>query len=93
MMGLVIACTVSAASIQDQDSAAAVAAQACSTPPELEKFYIDSAYSGKCARYIEQLHHIRVEIVRHPANGSTGSLYSPEQATLPTAEMSFGVAR
>lgn len=57
-MGLVIALTVTAASVQDRDAAAAVVAQACAKVPGLEKLYTDGAYGGKCARDIEQLHHI-----------------------------------
>jgi transposase len=89
-MGLVIALTVTAASVQDRDAAAAVVAQACSKAPGLEKLYTDGAYGGKCARDIEQLHHIRVEVVRRPGNGTTGTLHHPEQASMPTAEINAG---
>jgi transposase len=82
-MGLVIALTVTAASVQDRDAAAAVVAQACSKAPRLEKLYTDSAYSGKCACDIEQRHHIRVEVVRHPENRTTGTLRDPKQVAVP----------
>lgn len=82
-MGLVIALTVTAASVQDRDAAAAVVAQACSKAPRLEKLHTDSAYSGKCACDIEQRHHIRVEVVRHPENGTTGTLRDPKQVAVP----------
>jgi putative transposase len=65
-MGLVIAFTVTAASVQERDAAVAVVAQACSKAPGLEKLYIGGAYGRKCARGIEQLHHIRVEVMRCP---------------------------
>jgi putative transposase len=89
-MGLVIALTVTAASVQDRDAAAAVVAQACSKVPGLEKLYTDGAYGGKCARNIEQLHHIRVEVVRRPGNGTTGTLHNPTQGAAPTEEINAG---
>ncbi|MFC5513557.1 IS5 family transposase [Massilia jejuensis] len=82
-MGLVIALTVTAASVQDRDAAAAVVAQACTKAPGLEKLYTDSAYSGKCARDIEQRHRIRVEVVRHPENRTTGTLHASKQVVVP----------
>lgn len=77
-MGLIIAVSVTAASVQDRDAAAAVVTQACSKNPRLEKLYTDGAYGGKCAHDIEQAHRIRVEVVRHPANGTTGTLHDPQ---------------
>jgi len=65
-MGLLIAVTVTAASVEDRDAAAAVVAQACVKSPRLEKLYTDGAYGGKCAHDIEKAHHIRVEVVRRP---------------------------
>jgi transposase len=89
-MGLVIAVTVTAASVQDRDAAAAVVAQACAKVPGLEKLYTDGAYSGKCARDIEQTHHIRVEVVRRPGNRTTGTLHDPAQSPEPGAEINAG---
>lgn len=76
-MGLIIAVSVTAASVQDRDAAAAVVTQACSKSPRLERLYTDGAYGGKCAQAIGQAQHIRVEVVRHPANGTT------ERGTVP----------
>jgi transposase len=89
-MGLVIAVTVTAASVQDRDAAAAVVAQACAKAPGLEKLYTDGAYGGKCARDIEQLHHIQVQVVRRPGNGTTGTLHDPMRTSAPTAEINAG---
>jgi putative transposase len=89
-MGLVIAVTVTAASVQDRDAAAAVVAQACVKVPGLEKLYTDGAYGGKCARDIEQLHDIRVQVVRRPGNSSTGTLHDPKQTPEPSAEINAG---
>jgi hypothetical protein len=49
-LGLLIAVTVTAASVQDRDAAAAVVAQACAKSPRLEKLYIDGAYGEMCSR-------------------------------------------
>ena len=73
-LGLVIALTVTAANVQDRDAAAAVVAQACAKAPGLEKLYTDGAYGRKCARDIEQQHQIRIDVVRRPDNGTTGTL-------------------
>ena len=84
-MGLVIAVTVAAASVQDRDAAAAVDAQACAKVPKLEKLYTDGGYGGKCACDIEQTNHIRVEVVRRPGNGATGTLHDPNRTSEPPA--------
>lgn len=89
-MGLVIALTVTAGSVQDRDAAAAVVAQACAKMPGLQKLYTDGAYSGTCARDIEHRHHIRVEVVRHPGNGTTGTLYNAAQRIAPAPEINKG---
>lgn len=88
-MGLLIAVTVTAASVQDRDAAAAVVAKPFAKSPRLETLYTDSAYGGKCAHDVEQAHHIRVEVVRHPGNGTSGTLHdskkAPEQAAVVNA--------
>lgn len=89
-MGLLIAVTVTAASVQDRDAAAAVVAQACLKSPRLEKLYTDGAYGGKCAHDIEQAHHIRIEVVRHPGNSTIGTLHDPKTAPEPTAVINSG---
>jgi transposase len=89
-MGVVIALTVTAASVQDRDAAAAVVAQACAKAPPLATLYTDGAYAGKCARDIEQRHQIRVEVVRRPGNGTTGTLHNAAQGAVPAAEIDKG---
>lgn len=89
-MGLLIALTVTAASVQDRDAAVAVVAQACTKIPGLEKLYTDGAYGGKCAHDIEQAHHIRVEVVRRPGNGTIGTLHDPKTAPEQAAVVNAG---
>lgn len=82
-LGLLLAITVTAASVQDRDAAAEVVAQACGKAPGLQKLYADGAYGGKCAQAIEQAHGIRVEVVRHPGNRSTGTWQDAQQPLWP----------
>ena len=79
-LGLLLAVTVTAASVQDRDGAAQVVAQACRKAPTIERLYTDAAYGGQCAQAIEQNHGIRVEVVRRPGNRSTGTLHDPQQS-------------
>ena len=55
-LGLLLAVTITAASVQDRDAAAPVVAQACAKVPGLKKLYADGAYGGQCAVAIEQTH-------------------------------------
>lgn len=82
-MGLLLALTITAASVQDRDAAAAVVAQACAKVPGLKKLYADGAYGGKCAEAIEAAHGLSVEIVRHPGNRSTGTWQDAQQPLWP----------
>ena len=51
-LGLLLAVTVTAPSVQDRDAAASVVAQACAKVPGLKKLYADGAYGGKCAQVV-----------------------------------------
>jgi putative transposase len=82
-LGLLLAVTITAASVQDRDAAAEVVAQACTKVPGLKKLYTDAAYGGKCAQAIEQTHGISVEVVRHPGNRSTGTWQDAQQPLWP----------
>lgn len=84
-LGLLIAVTVTAASVQDRDGAPAVIAQACAKAPGLKKVFADSAYAGKCAEGIEKAHGIVVEISRHPGNRTTGLWQTDQQQLWPDA--------
>jgi len=82
-LGLLLAVTVTAASVQDRDAAADVVAQACAKVPGLKKLYTDGAYGGKCAVAIEQTHGLSVEVVRHPGNRATGTWQDAQQPLWP----------
>lgn len=78
-----LAVTITAASVQDRDTAAPIVAQACSEVPGLEKPYADGAYDGQCALNIEQTHGLSVEVVRPPSNRSTGTWQDAQQPLWP----------
>ncbi len=82
-LGLLLAVTITAASVQDRDAAADVVAQACTKVPGLKKLYTDAAYGGQCAQAIEATHGISVEVVRHPGNRSTGTWQDAQQPLWP----------
>ena len=82
-LGLLVALSVTAASVQDRDAAAAVVARACAKVAGLTKLYADSAYAGQCAFAIEKTHGIAVEVVRHPGNRTTGTWQDAQQPLWP----------
>lgn len=83
-LGLLLAVTVTAASVQDRDAAADVVAQAVAKAPGLKKLYTDAAYGGQCAYGIEAAHpNLSVEVVRHPGNRSTGTWRDAQQPLWP----------
>lgn len=83
-LGLLLAVTVTAASVQDRDAAPAVVAQAVAKIPGLTKLFADSAYAGKCKEGIEVAHPgLQVEIVRHPGNRNTGTWQGDQLSLLP----------
>lgn len=82
-LGLLLAITVTAASVQDRDGAAEVVAKACAKVPALKKLYADAAYGGQCAQAIEKTYGISVEVVRHPGNRSTGTWQNAQQPLWP----------
>jgi len=49
-LGLLLAVTVTAASVQDQDGAEEVVVQACRKAPTIERLYTDAVYGGQCAQ-------------------------------------------
>jgi putative transposase len=82
-LGLLLAVTVTAASVQDRDGAAPVVAQACAKVPGLKALYADAAYGGRCAEAITKTHGIAVHIVRHPGNRTTGTWQTAQQPLWP----------
>lgn len=82
-LGLLLAITVTAASVQNRDVAEDVVGQACRKSLTLKRLYTDGAYDGKCAPSIEHAHNIRVEVVHRLGNRSTGTLHDSQQLLWP----------
>jgi putative transposase len=82
-LGLLLAITITPASVQDRDAAAPVVALACAKVPGLKALYADAAYGGRCAQAIESTHNVAVHIVRHPGNRVTGTWQTAQQPLWP----------
>lgn len=83
-LGLLLAVTVTAASVQDRDAAAPVLAQACAKLPRLQALFADAAYAGTCAERLRATHSLDVQIVRRPANRSSAVSAHAQQALWPS---------
>ena len=85
-LGLLLAVSVTAASVQDRDGAHPVVNAAIDKYPGIEMLYVDGGYAGQCAQTVSQRHDIQVQDVRHPANRNVGRWTHPEQPDLFTVE-------
>ena len=85
-MGLLLAVSVTAASVQDRDGAHPVVASTMAKYPSVQTLFVDSAYAGQCAQTVSQCHDVRVQVVRHPANRQTGRWSDERQSDLFTVE-------
>jgi putative transposase len=82
-LGLLLAVTISAASVQDRDAAPALVADGKKEVPTVELIYADAAYAGQCSKHIETSHAgLRMEIVRRSDHRKTGMLVQPGQELL-----------
>lgn len=81
-LGLLLAVSVTAASVQDRDGAHPVVAQTMAKYSGIQTLFADSGYAGQCAQTVSQCHNIRVQVVRHPANANVGRWVRPEQEDL-----------
>ena len=81
-LGLLLAVSVTAASVQDRHGAHPVVARAMTKYPGITTLYVDGGYAGQCAQTISQCHDIRVQVVRHPANQQVSRWIRPEQSDL-----------
>lgn len=85
-LGLLLAVSVTAASVQDRQGAHSVMAAAMKKYPSIEVLFADSGYAGQCAQTVSQCHDIPVQVVRHPANKNVGRWTHPEQGDLFTVK-------
>lgn len=85
-LGLLLAVSVTAASVQDRDGAHPVVASALSKYPSVQTLFVDGGYAGQCAQTVSQCHGIQVDVVRHPANRNVGRWTDARQADLFTVQ-------
>lgn len=81
-LGLLLAVSVTAASVQDRDAAHAVVARAVAKYPTVQTLFVDAGYAGTCARTLHAQHGLTVDVVRHPANRNVGRWQAPGQGEL-----------
>ncbi len=86
-LGLLLAVSVTAASVQDRDGAHPVVASAMSKYPSVRTLFVDGGYAGQCAQTVSQCHGIKVDVVRHPASRNVGRLVDTRQADLFTVQV------
>jgi transposase len=85
-LGLVLAVSVTAASVQDRDGAHPIMASTMAKYPSIATLFVDSGYAGQCAQTVSQCHGIHVDVVRHPANKRAGRWHIPDQGDLFTVQ-------
>jgi transposase len=83
-LGLLLAVSITAASVQDGIAAPAVVAQACVKTGSLQRLYADSAYAGRCAEAIANNSGLQVHIVRKPPKA--GPWNDAQQPLWPSTE-------
>lgn len=81
-LGLILAVSVTAASVSDPAGAHPVMASAVSKYPGLQTVFVDSAYAGRCAQTIRDQQGVELQVIRHPADRNVGQRYVAEQADL-----------
>lgn len=84
-LGLLLAVSISAASVQDRDAADDAVAYSKEKYPSLGTLFVDSAYAGKWAQRTHRMHAIDVQVIRGPNNRRTGQWHS-EQGDLFSVE-------
>lgn len=90
-LGLLLAVSITVASVQDRDAAEPLVAVAKSKYPTLVKGWADGGYGGKTLDAIRDIHGLDIEVVRHPGNRNVGRWHD-SQLQLPTLEVVRGFA-
>ena len=88
-LGLLLAVSITVASVQDREAAEPVVAVAKSKYPTLVKGWADGGYGGKTLDAIRDIHGLDIEVVRHPGNRNVGRWHDA-QLDLPTLEVARG---
>ncbi|AZE49072.1 Mobile element protein [Pseudomonas chlororaphis] len=77
-LGLLLAVSISAASVQDRDAADDAVAYSKEKYPSLNTLFVDSAYAGKWAQRMHQMHAVDVQVIQGPNNRRTGQWHSEQ---------------
>nr|WP_258197854.1 transposase [Pseudomonas capeferrum] len=77
-LGLLLAVSISAASVQDRDAADDAVAYSKEKYPSLTTLFVDSAYAGKWAQCMHQMHAVNVQLIRGSNNRRTGQWHSEQ---------------
>ena len=85
-LGLILAVSVTAASVQDRDGAHPVMASGMEKYAGISRVFVDAGYVGRCVQIISQQHAISVEVVPHPGNANVGQWCTPNQEDLFTRQ-------
>lgn len=81
-LGLVLAVSVTAASVQDRDASHHVVASAMHKYSTVQTLFVDGGYAGQCAQALRDQNQISIDVVRHPARKNGGQWHHPDQGTL-----------
>lgn len=81
-LGLILAVSVTAASVSDPAGAHPVMASAVSKYPSLQTVFVDSAYAGRCVQTARDQLGVELQVIRHPADRNVGQRYVADQADL-----------
>ena len=77
-LGLLLAVSISAASVQDRDAADDAVTSSMGKYPSVNTLFVDSAYAGKWAQRTQDIHAVQVQVIRGPNNRRTGKWHSEQ---------------
>ena len=77
-LGLLLAVSISAASVQDRDAADDAVTSSMGKYPSVNTLFVDSAYAGKWAQRTQDIHAVQVQVIRGPNNRRTGKWHSAQ---------------
>ena len=80
-LGLLLAVSVTAASVQDRDGASACVASAMQRHSSIQVLYGDQGYAGQCSQQLQRDHAINVQIIRRIS--SRGEWDTPQASLWP----------
>ena len=85
-LGLLLALTIGAASVQDRNAAMPIVDLAKAKVPGIEALFVDAGYAGAHAREIRAKHDIDAQVVRHPVKRNVGTWVHEQTPLFPIAD-------